>query len=245
MAIRRKRIHNVVGGNRHVHSSLAQLTNTGDAAPGTRRLGAAFDVEFGGRKADRVHARLLQEVNDLRPLVCFEHVERAQVAEHHSPLHAARDGLLGNVGTGEQGRVVRGIGVEVQRHVKSLGSIETPVDVAALVLVHIGAPAQHRQSHLQRFPQQALGHVVVEQAFLRKRHQLQVQHPGAFRLHPLQRLDPAQPHIGIDLHVRPHGRATMAHGIPERPTRTLINIVHREGLFQLRHQHLRRRPSSV
>src|SRR5262249_47653897 len=127
----------------------------------------------------------LQKVNDLCPLVGSEHIERAEMTERYSALHATRYSLLGNVGTGEQGWIIRGIGMEVQRYVKSLSSLETPIDMAMLVLVHVGAAAQHRESHLQRFPQHALRDMIVKQSFLRERHQLQIQHPDTFRLHPL------------------------------------------------------------
>ena len=82
--------------------------------------------------------------------------------------------------------------MKVQRDVKRLGGIKTPVDMMALILVHIRTPTQHRQPHLQRFAQHALRHAIVKQAFLRKRDQLHVKHPGAFRLHLLHGLDTPQ-----------------------------------------------------
>src|SRR4051812_11400322 len=101
------------------------------------------------------------------------------MAKYDTPLHATCDRLLSNIGTGEQRRVVRGVGVEVQRHVKRLSRIEKPSDMTALILIHIRTSTQHRQSHLEGFPQQALGNVVMPDTFLRKRHQLYVQRPSA------------------------------------------------------------------
>src|SRR6266446_321136 len=172
MAIGGKRVRNVVGRDRHVHPSSVQFTNAGDTTPGARGIGTAFDVEFGGGEADDVYIGPLYEINDLRAMVWCKHIERAQMAEDDSPLHAARDGLLSDVGTGEQGWVVRGIRVEVQRDIKRLCSVEKPINMAALIRIHIGAPAQYMEPHLQRFPQHALRHLIMKDPFLCERHEL-------------------------------------------------------------------------
>ena len=87
-------------------------------------------------------------------------------------MHATGDRLLGNVVAGEASWIGVRVRVEIERNPCSLGGIEKPVDMAVLILIHIRTSTQYRQSHLEGFPQHALGHVVMKDAFLRKRHQL-------------------------------------------------------------------------
>src|SRR5712664_1716310 len=69
----------------------------------------------------------------------LEHVEHAEMAEAHAPLHAARERLLGDVVGGQLRGVVAGVGVEVEGHAEGLRRLEEPVDVPALIAVHVGA----------------------------------------------------------------------------------------------------------
>ena len=64
--------------------------------------------------------------------------------------------------------------MEVQRHVKGFSGIEKPIDMTALILIHIRTSTQHRRPHLEGFPQHALSNVVMKDTLLRKRHQLYI-----------------------------------------------------------------------
>src|SRR5207237_313810 len=72
--------------------------------------------------------------------------------------------------------VVGGIGVEVEGNAELLRRLEAPVDVAALVPIHIWTAAEYPEPRLERLAQQVFRDRVVEDALLRERDQLQVEH---------------------------------------------------------------------
>src|SRR5688572_30919981 len=63
IAVRRERVGDVIGGDRHVDAGRPQLTETGHAAPRAMCVRAALHVELGGRQADHVDARFPEAID--------------------------------------------------------------------------------------------------------------------------------------------------------------------------------------
>ena len=103
--------------------------------------------------------------------------------------------------------------------------------MAALIRIHIRAPAQNGQSHLQALTQQALGDIVVVHALLGKGDQLQIDQPGPFRLEFLHRFCAAQLHVGVDFHVSAHRGATVPQRDLQGAPGALVHIFDREFFF--------------
>ena len=122
-------------------------------------------------------ARLPHPVDDPRAVRRLEHVEHAEVAQRDAALHAARERLLGDVIRGQQRGIVGGVGVEVERHPERLRRLEEPVDVRALIVVHVGTAAQRLEPRLERLDQQTLRHRVVEDALLREGDEAEIERP--------------------------------------------------------------------
>src|SRR5262245_23177011 len=96
-------------------------------------------------------ASLAQPVDDAGAKVGLQDIKGAEMAKRDTSPHAAGDRLRGDIVTGETRWIIARVGMEVEPDSSGLGHVKKPVDMSALILIHVRTPAQDGESHLQPF----------------------------------------------------------------------------------------------
>ena len=124
--------------------------------------------------------------------------------------------------------------MDVDVDIELARQLEDAVDLAGLVAVVARRAADHLGAALEALDQQLVGSGIVDQAFLRKHADLDIDRPlvvGDQRLHALEA---AHADAGIDLDLRAHAGGAVLDAVLERVRGARAHILNRHALLQRR-----------
>src|SRR5262249_13344183 len=115
--------------------------------------------------------------------------------------------------------------VEIDVEIEGLGDREDAGDLLVRLGVRIGTSADELGPLLARGDQKLLGARIVDQAFLRKHANLEIDRPRIIALEPRDRVEAAEPDARIDLDMRAHARRALHDRLLERAAPARIDVL--------------------
>ena len=101
-------------------------------------------------------------------------------------------------------------------------------DLAVRIAVGVGTAADEVGVLLARRDEKLLGAWIVEQAFLRKNADFDIDRPGVVLLEPPDGVEPFEPYARVDLDMGAHAHGALQDGPLQRAAGALINVVFAE-----------------
>ena len=128
-------------------------------------------------------------------------------------------------------RGVAAIEMKIDVDVVFLGELENAPDLRRAVGVVTRRAADHRCSALQRRAHDVLRARHVGPAFLQKNTDLEVHAPGVILRQALDRVETAQPDVGVDLDVGAHMGYAVEHALLERRAGARVDVLFGERML--------------
>ena len=111
---------------------------------------------------------------------------------------------------------------------------EDAVDLPVRARIRVGRGADHAAAVAQRLDHQLVGAGIVQQPFLRKDADLDVDRPSVFFDQLAYAFEPAQSDAGIDLELRAHMRRAVEDAFLQRLLRARVDVFRGEALLGTR-----------
>ena len=121
--------------------------------------------------------------------------------------------------------------MEIHVNVVVLRQLKNAMDLTASILVVADAAAHHRSATVQAVDQVLVGAGHARPALLQKYARLDIDCPGVILSQLLNRLEPEQPHIRVDLDLGPHMSDAVQKTLLEGRLGPRVNIFRRESML--------------
>src|SRR5262245_37714147 len=234
IAVRRRRVENVVGGERAFDPVLEQQVGIRHAADDGMVAIAAHEKKIGRRQHRDRDPGIGQAAGERGDLLRRQQRQLGHVTDHDAAAtpvffrELAHQVDIHGVGRGADIQVHVDVDVELARQ------LEDAADLAGLVAVVAWRAADYLRAALQSLDQQLLRSRIADQSLLREDTDFDIDRPSIVRNQRLHALETAHADAGIDLDLRAHARRSVLDALLQRSLGARANVVDRHALLQRR-----------